>query len=453
MSKPAPRSTKPALKERPKREDLIRAAALECLGATLQERHLADRVLERVLRRETRLYSSERRAVAERVYGVLRRKATFDFCIDRALGAHAKGLSSSERDLLRLALCRLAEGEAVADIEATAGLKFDERAILKVWPDMPGIMAKLAPLQRLMVEGSLPEHIAKPLLQELSLQEALEFAASVNQRAPLTLRANALKTDRTKLMQSLRSEGMDSAPRPYSPWAVELRSHQNAFASAAFQRGDFEIQDEGSQLLALLVGAKPGERVVDACSGAGGKTLALAGMMENKGEIWALDVDERRMGEAVTRSRRAGATLIRKRLIAMDGAADVQLRDLHGKADRVLVDAPCSGLGALRRNPDARWRLRPDELPKFAATQLELLRRFAALVKPGGLLIYATCSILKLEDEEIAQAFLKGASDFQALPLKDLLPVPALNGGQYLRLWPQRHGTDGFFAAAFRRVS
>jgi 16S rRNA (cytosine967-C5)-methyltransferase len=438
--------------DRPLREDLVRAAALECLGAILGERHLADRVLERVLRRETRLYSNERRAIAERVYSALRRKATFDFVIEQALGGKAQALTSAERDTIRLALVRFADGEERTRIEADAGLRFDQRAVLDAWTALPTRLATMNPLQRLMVEGSLPDFLARPLLLELDLDESLALMRVLNQRGPLTARVNLLKTTRDQLIEALKSEGVTAKPTPLSPVGLRLEGHANAFGLAAFQRGEFELQDEGSQLLALLLGAKPKEHVVDACAGAGGKTLALAAAMHNQGEIWALDTDAPRLEELKPRARRAGATSIRSLKISADEKALTELAELVGKADRVLIDSPCSGVGALRRNPDARWRLQPEDIPRFQKTQATLLRRYAQLVRPGGLLVYATCSLLRAENEEVVEPFVAEAKNFSVVPVAELLELPeSARSGPHLRLWPQRHGTDGFFAAAFRR--
>ena len=442
-----------SLAERPIREDLVRAAALECLGAILQERHLADRVLERVLRREQRLYSNERRAVAERVYSVLRRKATLDFAIQRGLGDASKSLTSVERDTIRLAGVRLLEGEPRDRLEQGAGLRQSEKRVLDIVANLPKELEGLSDVQRVAIQGSVPPFLAELLLRELGRDESLALLQTLNSRGPLTGRTNLLKTSREALLQELKSEGVNAEPGKFSPWAVHLETRVNAFGLRAFQSGMFEIQDEGSQLLALLLGARPGEQVVDACAGAGGKSLALAAMMRNQGQLFALDVDGPRLEELKPRARRAGISIIRSKQIPADENADVALTDLVGRADRVLVDAPCSGLGALRRNPDARLRLSPEDLTRFAALQKTLLQRFAKLCKPGGLLVYATCSLARVENEDVvAAADLPG---FDRVPVQALLgPLAASLGVERdLRLWPHRHGTDGFYAAAFRRRS
>lgn len=445
------RSERAGLSERPIREDLVRAASLECLGGVLQERHLADRVLERVLRREARLYSNERRAVAERVYGVLRRLATLDFAIDKALKGGAKALTSVERDTVRLAGARVLEGEPRERVEQSSGLRVDHRKVLDVLHDLPAAMAGLPDIERVVAQGSVPRFLAELLVKELGLEDSLALMAALNTRGPLTARVNTLKTTREALVSALERQEVQATPGHYSPWALHLGTRVNAFSLPEFQQGQFELQDEGSQLLALILGAKPGEQVVDACAGAGGKSLAIAAMMQNRGELFALDADAARLEELKPRARRAGVSIARSRPIPADELADVALADLQSRADRVLVDAPCSGLGALRRNPDARWRLTADDLPRFAALQKTLLERFSKLVKPGGLLVYATCSFARAEDEDVvAAARLPG---FERVSVRELLGDAGalLDAGQDLRLWPHRTGTDGFYAAAFRR--
>jgi 16S rRNA (cytosine967-C5)-methyltransferase len=212
-----------------------------------------------------------------------------------------------------------------------------------------------------------------------------------------------------------------------------------------------EVQDEGSQLGALLAGAKPGEQVIDLCAGAGGKTLALAMLMRGAGRIYAMDVSAKRLAALAPRAARAGITNVNP--LAISGEGDARLKRLAGKLDRVLVDAPCSGFGTLRRNPDLKWRHSPAAVGELAQKQARILESAARLVKAGGRLVYATCSILREENEAIVEAFLAAQPRFKRLSCAELLAAQriALDTGAYLRLWPHRHGTDGFFAAAMER--
>jgi 16S rRNA (cytosine967-C5)-methyltransferase len=428
--------------KRPVRADLVDAAVLEVHGLVHDQGWLADRALERALRRERGLWSAERREVAEAVYGIVRWQGQ----LDALLGG---GPSLAERYAAWLARFRGVPPEDAARRLGVAPARLDALAAADA-----RIAAVADPLDRLALEASLPRWIVARLAAQLGAEEARALAAAMNARAPLTARANLLAGDREELRARLARERVRAEPTRLSPWGLVLDGRENAFALGAFREGRFEIQDEGSQLIALACGARPGQTVVDACAGAGGKSLALAAEMRNKGSLHALDADAGRLEEARRRARRAGVHNLRARAIAAGPEAEEGIRDLAGKADVVLVDAPCSGLGTLRRKPDARWRLTPEDPPRFAALQRELVRRFSALVRPGGRLVYATCSVGPTENEEVA--------DFAAREL-GLRPVPvAATLGEdraravgaeeaRLTLLPHRHGTDGFFMATFER--
>ncbi|HET8723047.1 MAG TPA: RsmB/NOP family class I SAM-dependent RNA methyltransferase [Anaeromyxobacteraceae bacterium] len=404
---------------------------------------LADRALEAVLRRESRLYSPERRAVAEAVYGLLRAQGRLSW------------LLGGRPALSALYAAFLAESGALSAGEAERRLGLPRGTLDALQGGAARIQAISDPAVRLAVEGSLPAWLARRLTAELGDEGARAFAAAANQRAPLTVRSNLLRGTREALRDRLAAEGVESTPTPLSPWGLVLDGHANAFGLDAFRAGLFEVQDEGSQLIALACGARPGMRVVDACAGAGGKSLALAAEMRNKGVLVALDVDAGRLEEARRRARRAGVDNLRTREIPAAGEeADRALRDEEGKADVVLVDAPCSGLGTLRRKPDVRWRLAEGDPERFAALQRELVARFARLVKPGGRLVYATCSVARAEDEEVAEA-VPSLTGLVPAPLEGALGAERARAagaaGNALRLWPHVHGTDGFFLAAFTR--
>src|SRR5262249_12401408 len=242
-------------------------------------------------------------------------------------------------------------------------------------------------------------------------------------------------------------------PTLLSPLGVILESRPNAFSLRAFKQGQLELQDEGSQLLGMLVDPPP-KIVVDACAGAGGKTLQLAAAMKNRGELYAFDVSERRLEELRKRARRAGVYNVRIRPTVSGEEARAAGADLIGRAHRVLVDAPCSGSGALRRNPDARYRRTAEEVRAHAERQKRLLSAFAELVRPGGRLVYGTCSVLREENEEVVEDFLRRRPDFTLLPIAEVLGdelARRLVRDGYLRLAPHLHGTDGFFGAALQR--
>jgi 16S rRNA (cytosine967-C5)-methyltransferase len=438
--------------ERPLREDLVTQAALEAYGAARHEGWLADRALDHVLRTKRHLYSSERRAVAERVYALLRRQRTVDALLEHT-GARLDRRPTTEQDLLRLAASRVLHGESPTPVARSSGLRPDEARLLNALPAAASALHQLPRAERFAIDASLPDFLAERFLEQLGDRADAE-AQAMNSRAPLTARVNLLKTDRDALRQRLRSEGVETRPTPLSPVGLFLDTRQNAFALPSFREGLFELQDEGSQLLGMLVDAPP-TRVVDACAGAGGKTLQLAAQMKNRGELFALDIDPRRLDELKRRARRAGVHNVRVRALP-DPEPDptAALADLVGRADRVLVDAPCSGTGTFRRKPDARYRLTEAMLAQHVERQQTLLQRFAPLVRPGGRLVYGTCSLLEEENEAVIAGFLERHPDFHTVPPADRLGPELgakVSDGDFLRLSPGRHGTDGFFGAILQR--
>jgi 16S rRNA (cytosine967-C5)-methyltransferase len=434
------------------RAQAVRTAVLEIYEEVRREGARADQALQRVLRREKQLRSVERRAVSDAVYGLLRLQGRVDHLLERALAVRNMGLSrlaTPTQHLLRYA-AYLIVGERQS-AQSAAGLAGPEVAPLR-WalelleePDRLGVPED--PLDALAAETSLPRWLSKLWSEQLGVPETRALAAALNQRAPLTVRANLLRNTRDQLQATLRTEGSRVEPTRHSPWGVTFTGRTNVFALRAFKEGLFEVQDEGSQLIALACDARPGEVVVDACAGAGGKTLALAAGMQNKGRLVACDRDSRRLEELRPRARRAGVHNWEAR--AVPESSDARIADLRGAADVVLVDAPCSGLGALRRNPDARWRLDEREVDSFPPRQREILERYAALVKPGGRLLYATCSINQRENEQVRAWFLSAHPEFE--PAQVLPESVGVGGSPEVQLLPHRHGTDGFYIAALRR--
>ena len=438
--------------DRPLREDLVIQAALEAYGAIRHEGWLADRGLDHVLRVKRHLYSNERRAVAERVYALLRRQRTVDALLERT-GASLAQRSTTEQDLLRLATSRVLHGESAERVARTSGLHPDEARLLEALPAAAAALQALPRPERFALDASLPDFLAARFLRQFGDRAEAE-AAAMNERAPLTARVNPLKTTREALRERLRAEGVEARETPLSPLGLFLETRLNAFSLPSFRDGLFELQDEGSQLLGLLVDAPP-TRVVDACAGAGGKTLQLAAQMHNRGELFALDVDARRLEELKRRARRAGVHNVRIRPLPASGP-DVApaLADLMERADRVLVDAPCSGSGTFRRKPDARYRLTEAMLGQHVERQRLLLAQFAPLVRPGGRLVYGTCSVLQEENEGVVAWFLERHPEFRPVPPADRLGPELgarVSDGDFLRLSPGRHGTDGFFGAILLR--
>ena len=394
----------------------------------------ADMVVSRCFR-ELRLGPRERATVAETVYGVLRKKNLYSYLAQHGSGAPERRLSilgfAAPRDFL---LGALSDEEqdwlARCDRVKPADLLEPHRHNLPPW--------LVAPLKA-QLEGDF-----WPLVE------------SLNTSAGLDLRVNTLKDKRADVQKELAQRAIKAIATPYSPWGLRLDGKPPLATVDAFKRGAIEVQDEGSQLLALLVDAKRGEMVVDFCAGAGGKTLALGASMRSTGRLYAFDTSAHRLAALKPRLARSGLSNVHPVAIAHE--RDDRIKRLAGKIDRVLVDAPCSGLGTLRRNPDLKWRHTPKAIEELTAKQTAILQSAARLAKPGGRLVYATCSILREENEAIAEAFSAANPDFQLLDAAPLLAqggVPdsaTLCRGSYLRLWPHLHQTDGFFAAVWQKT-
>jgi 16S rRNA (cytosine967-C5)-methyltransferase len=303
----------------------------------------------------------------------------------------------------------------------------------------------------LPVRTSLPDWLFE-CIKDLPDLEAL--AAALNTAAPLDIRVNPTKADRDEMLADLtKGNAVRHAPvaTPFSPWGIRLKGRPAMNKWHQFEHGLIEVQDEGSQLLALLVGPKRGEMVIDFCAGAGGKTLLLGALMRSTGRLYAFDVSATRLAKAKPRFARSGLSNIVP--VAIEHENDTRVRRLAGKAQRVLVDAPCSGVGTLRRNPDLKWRQSVQSLEELTALQTRILASAARCVAPGGRLVYATCSILEQENQAQAQLFLQNHPDFELVDAAPILAArtPLQIDGPYLSLRPDVHGTDGFFAAVFDR--
>jgi len=388
----------------------------------------ADEALSRYFREHRGLGQQDRAFIAETVFAVLRRK--------RSLEAAAG--SADPQALVAAALLRVQGLSA----RALQGL-VDEALAARIRAARPEALAPAA-------RADLPDWLWQRLAADYGEAEALRIAQAMLNPAPLDLRVNLARTDREAVLERLARDDIPAAPTPHSPAGVRLAGKPAINRHPLFRDGLVEVQDEGSQLLAWLLAPRRGEMVADYCAGAGGKTLALGMLMRGAGRIYALDVSAARLAALAPRAARAGISNVHS--IVLSGDNDARTRRLAGKIDRVLVDAPCSGFGTLRRNPDLKWRHGPQAIDELAAKQSRILAAAARLVKPAGLLVYATCSLLREENEAVADAFAAAHPEFQAISCAQLLAAQRIAiEGERLRLWPHRHGTDGFFAAAFAR--
>jgi 16S rRNA (cytosine967-C5)-methyltransferase len=302
----------------------------------------------------------------------------------------------------------------------------------------------------LEIRADLPDWVIKRLRVWLDDAQILSLAQALQTAAPLDLRVNTFRTRREAVLEALHADGIAAEPTRMSPIGVRLAQKIALNKHPLFLSGDVEVQDEGSQLLGLLLEARRGEMVVDFCAGAGGKSLLLGAAMRSQGRVYAFDVSEKRLANLGPRLKRSGlSNLFPSRI---DSENDPKIKRLAGKIDRVLVDAPCTGLGTLRRNPDLKWRQTEAGLTELCQKQKTILNAAARLLKPGGRLVYGTCSILREENEEIAADFLSSHPAFRLLSAADALgrlKIDVQGAGDYLRLSPELHHTDGFFAAMF----
>ncbi|WP_298933686.1 RsmB/NOP family class I SAM-dependent RNA methyltransferase [uncultured Ramlibacter sp.] len=410
-------------------------ACAELVKLSLKFEHPADMVVSRYFRDNRSLGPRERATLAETVYTVLRKKQLFDHFAPSGSGPKERRLAilgfHGPRDFLASALSDQ-EKNWLAQCDAVKTDDLLERH-----------------------RHNLPEWLVQPLKDQLG-GEFWALVDSMNQPASLDLRVNTLNDKREEVQKELKAAGLQAKSTPYSPWGLRLADKPPLTKYDAFARGAIEVQDEGSQLLAMLLDAKRGEMVVDFCAGAGGKTLAIGACMRNTGRLYAFDTSAHRLDALKPRLARSKLSNVHPAAIAHE--RDDRVKRLAGKIDRVIVDAPCSGLGTLRRNPDLKWRQSLQAVQEMTVKQAAILQSAARLLKPGGRLVYATCSLLPAENEAIAQAFGAANPDFSVLPalgvLEQLKVANAAGlcsggeqGGDFLRLWPHRHGTDGFFAA------
>jgi 16S rRNA (cytosine967-C5)-methyltransferase len=414
-------------------------ACADLVALVLKFDHPADAIVSRFFRDHRQLGPRERATLAETAYTVLRKKLLFEHLAPSGSGPKARRLAilgfHGPRDFLKSAL---------SDQE-------------KNWLEQCGNIDVTDLMDR--HRFNLPEWLVAPLKAQVGA-EFPALAESFNEPAPLDLRVNDWTDKRATVRKELATIGLPSQPTPYSPWGLRIEGKPAINKADVFVRGAVEVQDEGSQLLALLLDAHRGEMVVDFCAGAGGKTLAIGATMRNTGRLYAFDTSAHRLDALKPRLARSKLSNVHPAAIAHE--RDDRVKRLAGKIDRVLVDAPCSGLGTLRRNPDLKWRQTPETVQEMTVKQTAILQSAARLLKSGGRLVYATCSILPEENESIAQAFSAANPDFAPVAVAGLLDglkvenaaslcSGPVTGGEYLRLWPHRHATDGFFAAVWVR--
>jgi 16S rRNA (cytosine967-C5)-methyltransferase len=393
-------------------------AVIDGLTLIFNEGHYADKVIQQLLKRDKRWGARDRGFVAETTYDIVRWK--------RLYAEIAEVKEPFDRDNLwrMFAVWAILKGVKLPDWKY-----FENTPTRKI----KGRFDELSKVRKL--RESIPDWMDEVGLAELGEDKWTKEIAMQNQQAEVILRTNTLKTTKEELQNILFDEGIETEVIPGYASALKLKERANVFVTDAFQNGLFEVQDASSQLVAEFLDVKPGMKVVDTCAGAGGKTLHIASLMENKGQIIAMDIYESKLKKLKVRARRNGVHNIDMKVIE----STKPIKKLYDKADRVLIDAPCSGLGVLRRNPDAKWKLEPEFLDRIRVTQQEVLQQYSRMVKPQGKLVYATCSVLPSENQNQVKAFLKsdGGANFTLIKDKKLLA--------------HQNGYDGFYMALLER--
>ncbi len=436
------------------------STVLYVLNSTLVDRKYPDILMGGLFKKED-FSSSEKATINELIYGILRHMARLDYIIEHASSAVISGL-----DLNILNILRICTFQAVFTAASPAGIinnavalsahedkfsgfvKRTVEAIIRnkdavVFPDK-----EKAPFEYISLCHSHPVWIVEKWLKELGNINDVEALCRANNTVPpLLIRVNPLKTSIVALQKRLNEEDYPSSPAVFSPFGLVLEKKDGIFRTDAFSKGLFEVQDEGSQLITLLTDAAPGEIVIDTCAGNGGKTLFISGLMKNKGTVIAFETNTAKLANLRRRAQRAGAANIKT--VDIEG-----LQEYSGRADCVFIDAPCSGMGVFRRNPDAKWRLTAKDISELCAKQKEIIRKYSGLVKSGGRLVYATCTISREENEEVVGAFLEENNDFSVIsPTKtnpDLFGRFTADDGFFKSL-PHVHDMDGFFGAVMMR--
>ena len=389
---------------------------IDSLRDIFNEGVYADKAVEKALKRDKRWGARDRKFVAETIYDIVRWKRLYSEI------AEVRAPYSRPNLWRMFSVWCVLKGIQLPDwpqIEPTPSRrikgKFDELSKIRKFRE------------------SIPDWIDNIGLEELGETAWTKEIAALNKQAEVILRVNTLKITRKELQKKLLEESIDTEMLPNHPDALKLIERANVFKTEAFKNGWFEVQDASSQLVAAYLDVQPGMKVVDTCAGAGGKTLHLASLMQNKGQIIAMDIYESKLKKLKIRARRNGAHNIDLKVID----STKPIKKLHGKADRVLVDAPCSGLGVIRRNPDSKWKLEPEFLDRIRETQLDILNQYSKMVKPGGKLVYATCSVLPSENQNQVKAFLKDNPEFEFVSDEKVLA--------------SKSGFDGFYMALMQR--
>jgi 16S rRNA (cytosine967-C5)-methyltransferase len=444
-----------------------RKLALDVLNRLMRSEERLDPILADVLAAAPFSDPRDRSLFHHLVLGVLRWRGRLDWIIEQVAKRPLSKIDPSVLNALRMGLFQVAFLDRIpvsAAVNTTVELvKADSssraagfvNAVLRKaateWRQIPLPDAKQSADRHLAVRESFPRWMVRRWISRFGFAEAAHLCAAANQIPPITVRANTLKTDRSRLRTALAGAVEDIRETAHAPDGLRF-SHPSTPIDALpmFQEGGFQVQDEAAQLIALLLGPAPGQRVLDACAGLGGKTGHIAQLMENRGVMVAIDKDAAKLETLRNEMERLGVTIVQP----VSADLEAPLGDSAERFDRILLDAPCSGLGVIRRNPDAKWKSAGKDLSRFGARQKRLLHRLAGLVSPSGLLVYSVCSMEPEENESVVDAFLDAHPEFAVVhpaERRRTLPQAFFDARGFFRSFPHRHGTDGFFAAVLRR--
>ncbi len=429
----------------------------ELLGIILGSDKPADSLIDTFYRSRKYLGSHDRGFITKVTYATLRHLRRCEYHLDRSLAEFPEKLLNTDRTLLLLAtsLVLFPASQMVTVnilLPLVKGTRLQEQ-LPQIFENLqkPEILPIENNVERLGVRYSFPDWMIEQFILLYGNEEAEQLCASMNEPAPLTIRVNTLKADVETCRKELAKQEIETTPVKYSPFGLNVTRRVNMFSLNAFRDGLFEVQDEGSQLLPLLIDPKPNAKVLDACAGAGGKTLELAALMKNRGEIFASDINKFRLEELRKRTKRAGVQNVR--VLPIDSIDELHEK-YSGFFDIVLVDAPCSGLGTIRRNPGMKWMVTKEMIAEIAEKQKMILQSAAPLVKSGGRLVYATCTILNQENEDQINTFLAANADFQLQDASLIIEkwnFKTMTSNGFIKLLPHRHGTDGFFCALMEK--
>ncbi len=403
----------------------------------------ADRLIDVFFRERKYLGSKDRRFISETLYGILRNKRKIDLVIQ---------FTQDTRTSLFSCLAYLLLDKKYSSELLSLEIDVPMDTLLTIEQNINSNPVSDNSIEAIAIQYSFQDWMISEWREYFGSSELAPLCTTLNTQAPMTIRVNTIKTTVEECQRKMLIEGVETEKAQYSPYALHLKKRVNVFQLQAFKDGLFEVQDEGSQLLAMLVDPKPKSKVLDACAGAGGKALAMASIMNNRGEIFAFDIHSFRLDELKKRIRRSGVDSIRTKAIRENEVEE----GFVGAADVVLVDAPCTGTGTIRRNPGMKWSVTQQMVNELREKQLSILSFNSQYVKVGGRLVYATCSLIKDENENVVEQFLSKEKDFELINPSSILErynLEEMTNSKYFQLLPHKFNTDGFFAAVMKRIS